>query len=127
MDTQQPNLQPTMPPASQTTPAPSPVVIPKPPPQIPTWAIAIVVVVMGFLAVFGVGKVIQKPAIVTVPTPTPTISPVPTPIRTLSPFATTSAFMQLDASVTSFSTAIKAYNTSDPSLSPPVLDLNLGL
>ncbi|MBI2404882.1 hypothetical protein HYV22_01735, partial [Candidatus Gottesmanbacteria bacterium] len=116
VDTQQPSPQPSVPqPQPSVAPSP-PVVIPQPPKQIPTWLIA-VVVVMGFLAVFGVAKMIQKPSPPAGgPTPTPNATLTPTPIRQRSSFATTSAFMTIDNAVASYAASVTAYNASDPSL-----------
>lgn len=140
MDEQQPqpNLTPSMPsqPVQPVAPALPSQPVPQPPSpaeafakvgqQIPTWVIAAAAIVFGLLVLVAIAKFTQKPPVVTLPTPTPTVVITPTPIRTLSPFATTSAFMSLDAAIAAYATAVKGYNTNDPSLSPPVLDLNLG-
>jgi len=90
------------------------------------WVIAAIVIVIGVMALFAIRNAMQKPSPPAVPTPTPTATPTPTPIRQRSPFATTSAFLNLDTAVSSFSASVKSYTTSDPSLSPPVIDLPLG-
>jgi len=89
------------------------------------WVIA-AIVILGIIFLLGIRQVMQKPQVVVIPTPSPTASPTPTPIRQLSGVATTSAFLNLDTTVSSLSTSVKSYNTSDPSLSPPVIDLPLG-
>ncbi len=89
------------------------------------WAIAAIVIV-SIIFLIGIRQAMQKPQVVVVPTSAPTASPTPTPIRQLSAIATTSAFLNLDTAVSSLSTSVKSYNTNDPSLSPPVIDLPLG-
>ncbi len=88
--------------------------------------IAGIIVVIGIIVIANIRSATQKPQITMTPTPTTTMTPTPTPIRTLSPFATTSAFISLETSVASVAASVKTYNTSDPSLSPPILDLPLG-
>jgi len=89
------------------------------------WVIAAIVIV-GFIILLGIRQVMQKPQVVVLPTPSPTASPTPTPIRKFSAIASTSAFTNLDTAVSTLFTSVKSYNTSDPSLSPPVIDLPLG-
>lgn len=126
MDAQS-NLNPTLPqqPVLPTAPPPGEPVSQHQ--QIPKWLIVAAIIVTVLLVAMGIVQLTQRPSVVAIPTPTPTIPSSPTPIRTLSPIATTSAFLTLDSSVASYAATVKAYNTSDPSLSPPVLDLNLGL
>ena len=89
------------------------------------WVIAAIVIV-GIIFLLGIRQAMQKPQVVVIPTPSPAATPTPTPIRQLSAVATTSAFTNLDTAVSTLSTSVKSYNTSDPSLSPPVIDLPLG-
>ncbi len=60
-------------------------------------------------------------------TPTPVAEPSITTMQPLSAVATTSAFIALENSVASLSSAINALNVSDTTLNPPTLDLPLGL
>lgn len=90
------------------------------------WLIAIGVVGVGLLSLIVVSKLLSTPntpMVQVIETPTPT----PTPIRTLSTIAAQSAFVALDQSQASLSANLTDTNLDDPSLSPPVLDLPLGL
>jgi len=60
-------------------------------------------------------------------TPTPVAEPSIATTQPLSGIATSSAFMALEQSVASLSSAINALNVSDTTLNPPALDLPLGL
>ena len=104
---------------------------PKPRPsgsiQTPWWAIGFTILLIGALAgaVWFFTK--AKPA----PTPNqveaPILSPTPTPVRSASPVATTSAFLALEQSVASLATALGATSGDDPTLTPPIIELDLGL
>lgn len=88
--------------------------------------------IVGIIAIFLVGSLIfnstqvTKPAMMT-STPTPTIILTPTPQRTPSAIASQSAFQTLDASVQSLANDLNTLTIQNSSLSPPVLDLVLGL
>lgn len=90
------------------------------------WTIAGAVTVTCILALLLIRNLLMapKPEPVTVAqSPTPT----PTPIRVLSAIATQSAFLALEQAQASLSAGLAGTNLDDPSLSPPVLDLPLGL
>lgn len=61
------------------------------------------------------------------PEPTPIPAATPTPMRVLSKVATTSAFAIFENSVASLSATLNAFNFQDGTLTPPVLELDLGL
>lgn len=86
-----------------------------------------IAVVLALLAVVLFGLIIfgDKPAPPVVVTPTP--APTPTPVRFPSNIATLSAFLALEEKTASLSAAVAGYVVEDPSLTPPVLELPLGL
>ncbi len=98
----------------------------KPKDSVSSIIIAVIVILMGILAVMGYNEWNSRQQIVATPTPIPTLTPTPTPIRRHSQLATQSAFLSLDSNVASLSTAINDYSVQAPSLSPPVLTLPLG-
>lgn len=98
----------------------------KPKDTVSSIIIAVIVILLGILAVMGYTEWTSRQQVVAIPTPIPTLTPTPTPIRRLSEVATQSAFLSLDSNVASLSTAISEYSVQDPSLSPPVLTLPLG-
>jgi len=104
----------------------------QPPPQTPK-KFPVIGVVTGIVIVLAViigGVIAQNPKIITGnPAPNPTLvapPPSPTPERQLSFIASQSAFIQIETNVASLSGSIQNIIVSDPSLSPPVLDLPLG-
>lgn len=90
------------------------------------WIIAGAVTVACILALLLIKNLLTapKPEPIHIP-PSPT--PTPTPIRILSAVATQSAFLALEQAQASLSASLAGTNLDDPSLSPPVLDLPLGL
>ena len=66
-----------------------------------------------------------KTAAVATPTPAPP-TPTPTPVEQPSAIASSSAFLQFQASVATLSAAINQYNPQDATLTPPSLVLPLG-
>ena len=86
-------------------------------------AAILVVLVIGSLVFITARKPAPAPI---VPTPTPTPMPTPTPVRQPSSIATQSAFLSLEASVSTLANDLNTLTLQDPSLSPPVLDLPLG-
>lgn len=123
-------LTPPIPPTVPPEPAPAPMPqaganLPKKP-LVPMWVLALLVVLAGTLAVLAATGVFsrQQTAVETPSEAPPT--PTPTPVRALSAIASQSAFLALEAQVASLSTNIQALPAQDPSLSPPVLDLELG-
>jgi len=90
--------------------------------------LAITVILLGGIYGMMIYQESQKKSATTIATTTPT--PSVTPIdnnRPLSAAASTSAFLQIEASSASLSAAIKALNMSDTTLNPPSLELPLGL
>lgn len=90
------------------------------------WSAAIGVILAGsmLLSLFRRSTIPTKslpPEVVDTPLPNPT------PVRNLSAIASQSAFMSLEQSASSVSSAIANTNLDDPSLSPPNIDLPLGL
>lgn len=95
-------------------------------PLVPMWVLALLVVLAGTLAVLAATGIFSRQQ-TAVKTPSEVLpTPTPTPIRKLSAIASQSAFLALEASVASLSANIQALPPQDPSLSPPVLDLELG-
>lgn len=95
--------------------------------QFPVWAAALIALLIGsglFMTWRSMNQAPPKPAI---PTATPTQTPTPTPVRELSLIASQSAFLSLQNEVASLSGALQNYVVDDPSLSPPTIDLSLGL
>lgn len=113
-------------PSHDIVPTVSPQAHEKPKDTVSLVIIAVIVILMGILAVMGYNEWNSRKKIVAIPTPIPTVTPTPTPIRLPSLLATQSAFLSLDTHVASLSTAIRDYSVQDPSLSPPVLTLPLG-
>ncbi len=94
-------------------------------PNTKLWLVAAVTILLGISVLVLLRQyffVQPAPPQQTAPSPTPT----PTPVRRPSAIATQSAFLLLDASVSSLSASIENYVVDDPMLSPPVLDLPLG-
>jgi len=56
-------------------------------------------------------------------TPTKPIGAINTDIY---PMATSSAFLEIESSISALAASISAYSAQDPSLSPPVIELSLG-
>ncbi len=88
--------------------------------------IVILLAVVGIAGGILIGQLNRNPPEPATPTPTPTTAPLPTPIQPEIPLATGSAYLELNQAVQDTKTAINSYNTNDPGLSPPVLDLPLG-
>lgn len=89
--------------------------------------IIIIILLLGII--FSLAwKATAKP-VTTQILPEPTIEALATPIpnRPLSPIATQSAFISLDQKIASLSASVNSFATSDTSLTPPVLELSLGL
>jgi hypothetical protein len=83
-----------------------------------------------FLLVFGGMVFVQSRAnraVTPVAVVTPTEEPTPTIASRLSPIATSAAFLQFDSNLASLSATINAFSLSDGSLTPPTIDLDLGL
>ena len=60
-----------------------------------------------------------------VPTPLPAVSP--TPLRVLSRVASSSAFAAYHSAVVTLSNSLNAFNLQDATLTPPILNTDLGL
>ncbi len=129
-------------PAQPIVPPLQPAVQPEPPapvvPPVPQRIPGILQKILPILIVIGaiffgafVYYLIQKstnkdvdPGITTViVTPTPS----PTPVRYQTSVSTSSAFVALEQSISSFSAKLNEFSKEDPSLSPPNLVLPLGL
>ncbi|KKR86477.1 hypothetical protein A2875_04160 [Candidatus Gottesmanbacteria bacterium RIFCSPHIGHO2_01_FULL_46_14] len=95
-------------------------------PAFPLWGGALIAVLIGGGALLTWRALNPSKPGQTIVAPTPMSTPTPTPSRQLSAIATSSAFLSLEAGVTSLSGHIQNFVTEDPSLSPPVLDLPLG-
>jgi len=111
--------------------------MPTPPAQVPEWKrptkkfpwtiVLVVAVVCGIVA--GVSIATQKPIPDTTAPFLSVTSPVratPTPIRTLSPVATDSAFLLVESKLASMTATLQTVQITDPSLSPPSIELPLG-
>jgi hypothetical protein len=61
------------------------------------------------------------------PTPTATVVVTPTPLQRLSAISSTSAFMTYHEAVASFSATLTSFDMQDGGLTPPQLELELGL
>lgn len=114
--------QPPMPPPAPVNQPP-----PVPRPSLNLWLVAAVVVVAGIFVLIAVTATTVANRRQTPQLPTASLTPSPTPTRNLSPLATQSAFLKLEQAVASLSASIGSYSPQDPSLSPPTLDLPLGL
>jgi hypothetical protein len=79
--------------------------------------------IFGFLYVQSMRPATQEPA----PAITPTEAPTPTPPPNLSRVATTSAFGAFGEEIASYAATLDAFSLQDSTLSPPILDLELGL
>jgi hypothetical protein len=95
-------------------------------PLIPPWLLALLVVLAGTLVVLAATGVFSRPQTALQAPAEALPTPTPTPVRALSAIASQSAFLALEAAVASLSANIQALPPQDPSLSPPVLDLELG-
>lgn len=90
--------------------------------------LGITVILLGGIYGMLISQVKKTPAATVVnATPTPTATPSISTTQPLSGIATTSAFVNLESTVASLSSAINALNVSDTTLNPPTLDLPLGL
>jgi hypothetical protein len=68
-------------------------------------------------------RTVTPPPVIIVPsTPTPTAQVD----NSVDPIATTSAFINLETEYSSLSASLNQYETTDPVVVPPVLDLTLG-
>lgn len=89
------------------------------------WSVATGVILAGIMLLY-----VFRSSIIPTKSPPPelvsTPLPSPTPIRNVSSIASQSAFMSLEQSVSSVSSAIANTNLDDPSLMPPSIDLPLG-
>ena len=109
----------TPPPPEEPPPAP----VKKPLPYV---AIIVATVVIALALTLYLRTSIQ-PAAPIVAEVTPTLSPNPTQPSRLSAVATTSAFASFDSSLASLSANIGSFTLTDAALTPPTLDLELGL
>lgn len=101
--------------------------LPPPKPAIPMiWLVGAGVAIVGILLLILV-RSLWPTRVPEIPIIAPSATPSPTPVRELSSIATQSAFISLEARLASVSSAITATSLDDPSLSPPVIDLPLGL
>jgi hypothetical protein len=132
MDPSIPN--PPIMPQSQTPPVYGPVAeapkVPTPPqvfhlPQFQPWMILAIVIVTLILGFFAFASKAQKKNTIT-PTLAPTVTPTPTPMQILTPFASSSAFMEFEKNVTALPDMIQKAVLQDQTITPPILDLNLG-
>ncbi len=128
-----PSIQETPLPASLTpevtptpaAPAPMPPQPKKPLPK--NFVIVGAVVFVILIVVLVYLQALQNKPVAQLPAPTPAPLATPTPMRILTPIATTSAFMSFHESVASLSATINGFSFVDGTLTPPVLDLDLGL
>lgn len=87
---------------------------------------SIAVIFILLLVIIGLARQVTTNSGQITINPTPSIDPIPTsnPNRPLSAIATQSAFLQLDQAVASLSSAINQANTTDASLTPPVVEFS---
>lgn len=114
-----------MPPGVEPTPATPQA---KPDNHILVIAASVIVILILILAIIALaiqGK--NNSGQITVTT-TPTLGPLPTsvPNRPLSAIATQNAFLEFERQVTALSATLNSTNTTDVSLTPPVIELSLG-
>lgn len=83
---------------------------------------AIIVFVLGFFAY----STSQRSGSTSTPEAVITVTPTPTPIQVVNPFASSSAFMEFENHVTGLPDIIQRAVLEDQTITPPVLDLNLG-
>lgn len=91
------------------------------------WLLAVIVIAIGIGVLFTVTKLMGVPPGPTVQVVEPPEASPTRPVRTLSAIATQSAFIALRETYASLSAGLTGTNLDEPSLSPPVLDLPLGL
>lgn|GEM_PF-677768 len=88
-----------------------------------TAILAVGIFLFGFLYVRSSAPApVEQPAAIT-----PTVLPSPTPQPNLSRISTTSAFMSFSQDIASFSAILNTFALQDPSLVPPILDIELDL
>lgn len=118
---------------TQNLPPIADVPVTQPTPQKPDKHMIIIVaataiIIVLIIIIIGITREIKtSPQITATATPTFGIQPTNVPNRTLSLVATQSAFLELDQLVASLSASINSTTTSDVSLTPPVVELSLGL
>lgn len=93
----------------------------------PIWAIVGTIVLIAIIGGATWFFTKAKPESGPSQTEAPARTPSPTPIRNVSPVATTSAFLALEQSISTLSANIAATNADDPTLTPPIIELDLGL
>lgn len=123
--------QPT--PLAPTTPAQNASVLPtaeepvkQRKPFLVTVMLALMVIFLGTAALLGLRQFTRPEPETMTPSTTLPAATV-TPLHSLSAIASTSAFLSFEQAVASLSAAIETVNLNDPSLSPPVVELSLGL
>lgn len=125
MDTEQPNIsqQPAVPIPTSSVP-----VQPVPPKRLRMLLIGALVLLLVLVGTALVAGAIFHPKQIEVQAPQVSPTPTPTPVitRALSGVATTSAFLDLEASVASLSASLSTTNLDDTSIAPPTIDLSLG-
>ncbi|MCX8008640.1 MAG: hypothetical protein N3A54_02960 [Patescibacteria group bacterium] len=84
-------------------------------------------IIIGAIAFFVFQQITKKPEKPTITTVVVTPTPTPTPFRYPTNVSTTSAFLELEQTIASFSNRLDEFSKHDPSLSPPNLILPLGL
>jgi len=89
--------------------------------------LGVAIILLGGIYGMLIGQVKKTPTATAVITPTPTNEPSISTTQPRSSISTTSAFLNIESSISSLSSAINALNVSDTSLNPPSLDLPLGL
>lgn len=129
---QQPVAVPVAPMPMQQPPSPAPAAVPPPAPGKPkmnsTHLVIAGVLCLGILITSMLYlRTSAKPAPVQTISVTPTMSPTPTPPPHISKIATTSAFAAYSQEVASFSATLDSFTLQDSSLTPPLMDTDLGL
>ncbi|MFZ2024987.1 MAG: hypothetical protein WAV51_01725 [Microgenomates group bacterium] len=127
--------QPTQTPAPNPEPAFQPNIQPsvekpyteKPKSKLVPILLGVTVILLGGIYGMLISQIQKTKPTTTSITPTPIAEPSISTTQPLSSIATTSAFLTIESSVASLSSAINTLNVSDTTLNPPTLDLPLGL
>lgn len=134
-----------VPESSVEQPRQAPLIQPEPPPVIPQAAtppqtskppfvpkktiLIIIGIIVAMCIVVGIlyTRLTANQSDGNAPTPIPTTVVTPTPVQSLSAISTTSAFMEYHNAVASFSATLTSFDMQDRGLTPPMLELELGL
>lgn len=108
--------------------APENPVTPAPPKKRPP-VLVFIAIFLGVVVLSVIITVVQNQSRSpeTNPTITPTVRVTPTPVFAVSKIATDSAFIVFHNAVASLSATLSQFSILDPSLTPPVLNTDLGL